>query len=46
MSRDEVEASVMLVGGTSSFVPHRWLLPRCSVVVHHGGLGTTMACIR
>ena len=24
-----------------SDVPHIWLLPRCSVVIHHGGAGTT-----
>jgi len=24
-------------------VPHDWLLPRCSAVVHHGGAGTTAA---
>lgn len=24
-------------------VPHDWLLPRCSTVIHHGGAGTTAA---
>jgi sterol 3beta-glucosyltransferase len=24
-------------------VPHEWLFPRCSAVVHHGGAGTVMA---
>lgn len=24
-------------------VPHEWLFPRCSAVVHHGGVGTTAA---
>lgn len=24
-------------------VPHDWLLPKCSAVVHHGGAGTTAA---
>ena len=24
-------------------VPHDWLLPQCSAVVHHGGAGTTSA---
>ena len=24
-------------------VPHDWLLPQCSAVVHHGGAGTTAA---
>uniref|UniRef100_A0A0G4H8D6 Uncharacterized protein n=1 Tax=Chromera velia CCMP2878 TaxID=1169474 RepID=A0A0G4H8D6_9ALVE len=26
--------------------PHEWLFPRCAVVVHHGGAGTTMASLR
>lgn len=26
--------------------PHEWLLPRCSVIVHHGGAGTTAAGLR
>jgi sterol 3beta-glucosyltransferase len=27
-------------------VPHGWLLPRCKMVVHHGGAGTTAAGLR
>lgn len=27
-------------------VPHDWLFPRCSVVVHHGGAGTTHEALR
>jgi sterol 3beta-glucosyltransferase len=27
-------------------VPHGWLLPRCSMVIHHGGAGTTSAGLR
>lgn len=27
-------------------VPHDWLLPRCSMVIHHGGAGTTSAGMR
>jgi len=27
-------------------VPHDWLLPRCTMVVHHGGAGTTSAGLR
>jgi len=27
-------------------VPHDWLLPRCKVVIHHGGAGTTAAGLR
>ena len=26
--------------------PHEWLLPRCGVMVHHGGAGTLSACLR
>lgn len=29
-----------------SDVPHSWLYPRCSAVVHHGGAGTTAAAVR
>ncbi|MEW5804034.1 MAG: glycosyltransferase [bacterium] len=25
--------------------PHHWLFPRCAVIVHHGGYGTTHACL-
>ena len=28
------------------FVPHRWLLPHASAVVHHGGAGVTGAALR
>jgi sterol 3beta-glucosyltransferase len=27
-------------------VPHEWLLPQCSMVIHHGGAGTTSAGLR
>lgn len=27
-------------------VPHQWLLPRCKMIVHHGGAGTTSAGLR
>ncbi|HSL47367.1 MAG TPA: glycosyltransferase [Anaerolineales bacterium] len=27
-------------------VPHDWLLPRCRMVIHHGGAGTTAAGLR
>lgn len=30
----------------AQFVPHGWLLPRASCVVHHGGAGTTAAALR
>lgn len=26
--------------------PHEWLLPRCSMAIHHGGAGTTAASMR
>ena len=26
--------------------PHDWLLPRCSMIIHHGGAGTTSAGLR
>ena len=27
------------------YVPHSWLFPRCHLVLHHGGLGSTLACL-
>jgi sterol 3beta-glucosyltransferase len=27
-------------------VPHQWLLPRCKMIIHHGGAGTTAAGLR
>lgn len=30
----------------SGSVPYAWLLPQCSVAVHHGGSGTTAACLK
>jgi len=39
MSPIESSESIHLLGP----VPHDWLFPRCSVVVHHGGAGTTAA---
>lgn len=27
-------------------IPHQWLLPRCKMVIHHGGAGTTSAGLR
>jgi sterol 3beta-glucosyltransferase len=29
-----------------NFVPHDWLLPRCKMIIHHGGAGTTAAGLR
>jgi sterol 3beta-glucosyltransferase len=31
---------------TLDYVPHDWLFPRLSAVIHHGGAGTTAATIR
>ncbi|GAB2750915.1 glycosyltransferase [Terrabacter koreensis] len=39
---DTLPPGVIGVGAT----PHDLLLPRCSVVVHHGGAGTTAAALR
>jgi UDP:flavonoid glycosyltransferase YjiC (YdhE family) len=27
-------------------VPHDWLLPKCKLLIHHGGAGTTSAGLR
>ncbi len=32
--------------GVATFVPHKWLMPRCHVVLHHGGSGTCAAALR
>merc|ERR1712032_825494 len=37
-----VPENVLLVTGA----PHEWLLPRCSIAIHHGGAGTTAASLR
>lgn len=34
--------NVVVVG----YVPHSWLFPRASLVVHHGGAGTTASALR
>jgi UDP:flavonoid glycosyltransferase YjiC (YdhE family) len=31
---------------TAEWIPHGYLFPRVSAVVHHGGAGTTAACLR
>lgn len=31
---------------TAKAIPHDWLLPRCKMVIHHGGAGTTAAGLR
>merc|ERR1712137_281949 len=39
---DYAAASVLFVDSA----PHEWLFPQCSVTVHHGGMGTTVAALR
>jgi len=34
--------SIRMIG----HIPHEWLFERASLVVHHGGAGTTAACLR
>ena len=36
----------VLVLDGSAFVAHDWLFPRCAVVLHHGGAGTTATALR
>jgi sterol 3beta-glucosyltransferase len=31
---------------TLDSIPHAWLFPRCKLVIHHGGAGTTAAALR
>jgi sterol 3beta-glucosyltransferase len=38
----DLPENILRIGST----PHDWLLPRVSVVVHHGGAGTTATAIR
>ena len=38
----DLPANIFVVGET----PHDWLLPRCSVAVHHGGSGTSHSAAR
>ncbi|MFZ6030190.1 MAG: glycosyltransferase [Chloroflexota bacterium] len=40
--KSQLPASVYATG----FIPHRWLFPRASCIVHHGGAGTTAAAFR
>lgn len=39
---DEIPADVFYLDA----VPHDWLFPRCNVIIHHGGAGTTAAGLR
>eukprot|EP00752_Nemacystus_decipiens_P004925 g4482.t1 len=40
----EAETTVLCLSG-ETFIPHKWLLPRCRGIVHHGGSGTTGAAL-
>jgi sterol 3beta-glucosyltransferase len=42
LSKTDVSANILMVNS----VPHAWLFPRMSAVVHHGGAGTTAAGLR
>jgi len=42
IKRKDVPDNVLLIGAA----PHDWLFERCSVVVHHGGAGTTATGLR
>jgi sterol 3beta-glucosyltransferase len=42
VSAPDLPANILVVGDT----PHDWLLPRTSMVVHHGGSGTTHSAAR
>jgi sterol 3beta-glucosyltransferase len=42
MGAPQLPASIYLLGAA----PHRWLFPRMSAVVHHGGAGTTAESLR
>ncbi len=39
---DQIPANVLYLDSA----PHAWLFPRCRLVVHHGGAGTTAAGLR
>lgn len=43
-NRDRIKppSSIFLV----SDIPHDWLFPKCEVIVHHGGIGTTHQALR
>eukprot|EP00927_Polykrikos_kofoidii_P021553 TRINITY_DN20362_c0_g1_i1.p1 TRINITY_DN20362_c0_g1~~TRINITY_DN20362_c0_g1_i1.p1 ORF type:complete len:414 (-),score=48.19 TRINITY_DN20362_c0_g1_i1:277-1407(-) len=46
---DAAAMEAYVEGGNVLFVqaaPHEWLFPRCSVTVHHGGVGTMAAALR
>lgn len=43
LDKEEAGPTVFLL---ESEVPHDWLFPHCSAVVHHGGSGTTAAGLR
>eukprot|EP00913_Durusdinium_trenchii_P002228 g2058.t1 len=42
----QVDPTPRFVFCCSEDVPHGWLFPQCSVVIHHGGIGTVLAAAR
>ena len=42
LQAEDLPESVMMVGS----IPHSWLFPKMSAIVHHGGAGTTAAGLR
>lgn len=42
VNASDLPANIFVVGET----PHDWLLPQCSLAVHHGGSGTTHSAAR
>lgn len=42
LNSDELPDSILQVDA----IPHAWLFPRVSAVIHHGGAGTTAAALR
>lgn len=43
---EELEANPPAHVLVADEVPHAWLFPRCAVVIHHGGAGTSSQVIR
>lgn len=44
--RDEETTDADVFYLLDDYVPHSWLFPRCDVILHHGGAGTTAAAMR
>ncbi len=39
--KDYADKNIMFI----SSAPHTWLFPKCSVIIHHGGVGTTTTAL-